>query len=165
MKSSKSILILDDELDIGEYLKSILDPIYSDVVYCSSSTAAKEICSKRSFSLILSDIMMPGLPGHEFVMFLRSLGRIEPVIFVTGNANKEVLLSAVRLGVCDVIEKPFEEVALLKSIDRTLEIDKRKVALYEGALSPTASEEKKSGQKRMIGLLHLANTKKQGESA
>ncbi len=165
MKTEQSILILDDEPDIGEYLMTLLEPVYSQVTYCSSPTEAKELVQKQAYSLILSDIMMPGLPGHEFVMYLRSLGRIEPVIFVTGNASKEVLLSAIRLGVADVIEKPFEEVALLKSIDRTFEIEKRKYALYESIINQTQSETKQNGQKKMIGLLHLANTKKLGESA
>lgn len=164
MKTEKSILILDDEPDLCEYMKSVLEPNYAEIVCCSSPVEAIDIVKQRSFSIILSDIMMPGLPGHEFVMLLRSIGRIEPVIFVTGNASKEVLLSAVRLGVADVIEKPFEEQSLLNSVARTLEIDRRRLSLFE-ALFREQDPSKHEGHKKFIGLLQLANTKKTGESA
>lgn len=160
MKRQKSILIVDDEPGLGELIKNMLDPIYEEVIYGSSALEAQDLVKTRPFSLIISDIMMPGMPGDEFVAFLRSVGRIEPVIFVTGNATREILFSAVRLGVCDVIEKPFEESVLLQSIDRTLEIDKRRLALYENVFTGQSTESKSASQKRMIGLLHVANSKK-----
>ena len=67
MKSDKSILILDDEVDLSEFIKAVLEPIYEDIVCCNSPTEAIELVKQPPFSLILSDIMMPGLPGHEFV--------------------------------------------------------------------------------------------------
>ena len=158
MKRQKSILIVEDEPGIGEIIKELLDPIYEEVFYAPSATEAQELVRKQPFSLILSDIMMPGIPGDEFVAFLRSLGRIEPVIFITGNATREILFSAVRLGVSDVVEKPFEDSVLLQSIDRTLEIDKRRLALYENIF--TGSNTKSETQKKMIDLIHVANSKK-----
>lgn len=155
MKRDKSILILEDEHEIGEYLHNLLIPSYREVVYCDSALKAKNIILERTFSLVLTDIMMPGLQGHEFLKYYRSAGRIEPVIFITGNTNREILMTAVRLGVSDVLEKPFEEVDLLKTIERTLEIEKRKESVYQLSTKLEALNKKK-----MIGLLQVANTKK-----
>lgn len=160
MKRQKSILIVDDEPVLCSILKDLLDPLYEEVIFCTSALEAQELVKERPFSLILSDIMMPGMPGDEFVTLLRSVGRIEPIIFVTGYATREVLFNAIRLGVSDVIEKPFDDSVLLQSIDRTLEIDKRWMALYENIFSDEYSETRQESQKRMIGLLHVANSKK-----
>ena len=157
MKRQKSILILDDETDIGEIMLDILSPVYQEVVYCSSPMRAKELISERSFSMILTDVQMPDLPGPEFVKFVRSLGKIDPIIFVTGNSSTPVLLSALRLGVCDVIEKPFEPGDLLQSIDRAFELEKRRYMLYETIFTKADSEQSIGGQKRMIGLLQVVN--------
>lgn len=160
MKRQKSILIIDDEPDIGEIVRGMLDPVYEEVIYTSSAIQAQELVRVRSFSLILSDIQMPGMPGDEFVAFIRSIGRIEPVVFVTGNATREVLIAAIRMGVSDIIEKPFQQEELLQTIDRTLEIDKRKTALYESMFLKQAEQSRHESQKRMIGLLQVANLKK-----
>lgn len=149
-------MIVEDEPLLAEMMHDLLEPLYSEVVLRASADEAQEEIKKRSFSVVLTDIMMPGMHGHEFVAFLRSLGHIEPVIFVTGNATREVLLSAVRLGVSDVIEKPFDGADLLHAIEQTLEIDKRRVALYESVLVSRASASSVQGQKKMIGLLHAS---------
>lgn len=160
MKRQKSILIVDDDNDLAEQMIEMLDPIYEEVLYSSSAIKAQEHVKKRTFSLIISDISMPEMLGHEFVAFLRSVGRIEPVIFVTGNTNRKVLFDAIRLGVADVIEKPFIPSTLLESVERTLEIDKRRTELYRNVFENQVSENSHDRQKRMIGLLQVAQTKK-----
>ncbi len=160
MKRQKSILILDDENDIGEIMLDILSPVYQEVIYCSSPVRAKEIISERSFSMILTDVQMPELPGPDFVKYVRSLGKIDPIIFVTGNASAPVLLSALRLGACDVIEKPFSPQDLLQTIERAFELEKRRYQLYETIFTKSDAEQSIGGQKRMIGLLQVINGKK-----
>lgn len=160
MKRQKSILIVEDDKDLINYIHDMLDPIYEEVICCCSALEAKQYVRDREFSLILSDIMMPGMAGYDFVTFIRSIGRIEPVIFVTGNASREILLTAIRLGVSDIIEKPFKETTLLQSIERTLEIDKRRYILYENIIFNQSNFSQSSNQKKMIGLLHVINSKK-----
>lgn len=160
MKRQKSILIIEDETSIGEDLKEMLEPDYEEVVYSSSAIHAQDLVRGRPFSLILTDIQMPGMPGDEFVALVRSLGRIEPVVFVTGNATREVLFAAVRMGVSDVIEKPFRQEEILKTVERVLEIDKRRKALYENIFLNKVEQSVEERQRKMIGLLQVANLKK-----
>jgi len=158
MKRQKSILLLEDEQEIGQLMLNLIEPIYEEVIFCDSPAQAKDVVQRRPFSLILTDVMMPGLPGQEFVKFIRSVGRIEPVIFVTGNSTREILLTALRLGVSDVIEKPFEESDLIQSIDRALDIERRRFGLYENIILSKSNDIELLRQKRMIGLLQVANT-------
>ncbi|MFN7727752.1 MAG: response regulator [Bdellovibrio sp.] len=160
MKENKSIVIVEDEVEIGSYLKDLLEPLYSEVVYFNSALEAQENLRSRTYSLVMSDIKMPGLPGHELVEFLRSIGRIEPVVFITGHATHEVLLTAVRLGVSDVIEKPFDEVTLLESIQRIFEIEKRRFELYEAQSGQDKLASSDHQKKKMIGLLQVVNSRK-----
>jgi DNA-binding NtrC family response regulator len=160
MKRQKSILILDDEPEIANYLQDLLSPIYEEVISCTSVDKAKEYAQQRPFSLIITDIMIPGMLGHEFIQYTRSIGRIEPMMFVTGNATREVLLAAVRLGIYDVIEKPFNEKDLLSSVERIIEIDKRKSSLNETSNTEEKSIESTYLNKKIIGLLHAITAKK-----
>lgn len=160
MKRQKSILFLDDETALGEIITSLLSPIYEEVLYCSSPDEAKKHVTERSFSLIMTDVQMPELSGPDFIKFVRSLGRIDPVLFLTGYANKDVILSAMRLGASDVIEKPFKNDELLQTIDRVFELEKRRLQMYETLFTQKNSESKVGNQKRMIGLLQVANEKK-----
>lgn len=160
MRRKKSILIIEDEPEIGENIYNLVQPIYEEVKLCLSPFEAEELIKKRSFSVILSDIMMPGLQGHELIKTVRALGRIEPVIFITGHASRDVLLAAVRLGVFDIIEKPFNESDVLKSIERALEIEKRKLKLYEKHTEQVNNPDQFISYQKMIGLLQVANTKK-----
>lgn len=160
MKRQKSILIIEDEKEIGENIYNLIHPFYEEVQLCLSPHEAEELIKKRSFSVILSDILMPGLPGHELIKVIRGIGRIEPVIFITGHASHDVLLTAVRLGVFDIIEKPFNDSDVLKSIERALEIEKRKLQLYEKSSIQKDSSDHFINYQKMIGLLQVANTKK-----
>lgn len=160
MKRQKSILIIEDEKDLADCIKTLLDPTYEEIICCNSSDEAQLAIQAKTFSLILADIKMPGMSGVDFITLLRSLGRIEPVIFVTGNATRDILFTAIRLGVSDIIEKPFEETVLLQSIERTLEIEKRRLQLYENIFLNQTSPNQSESQKKMIGLLQVVNSKK-----
>lgn len=160
MKRQKSILIVDDETDLGEVLLDLLSPIYEEIVFLNSSAKAKELIETRSFSLIISDVHMPDLIGPELVRMARSFGRIDPIIFLTGKSTKELILTALRLGVVDVIDKPIDADEFLKSLDRIFDIERRRENFFENNLKKSASPEALQKQKRIIGLLQVANEKK-----
>lgn len=126
MSSKKKILIIDDEPDIGEYVLDTIMPHYPNSRFISDAKIALSCLQKQSFDLVISDINMPGLRGSELVRNLRAHGDLTLVMFLTGNMSKENVLSALRLGVADVMEKPFNEDELIKTVQRIFEIDKRK---------------------------------------
>lgn len=159
MKRQKSILVVDDEVMIGEMVQEILAPIYEEVIFKSKAAEAVRLIKEKRFSLILSDVHMPELDGTQFIRMVRSLGHLDPVVFLTGNSSKELLISAIRLGASDVIEKPFEEVDLLASIDRIFDLEKRKMQLFENIIKQ-ADIILTEKQRRMIGLLQVVSEQK-----
>lgn len=162
MKRKKSILIFDDEQMVGEMISELLSPLYEEVIYTDSAQTARELIQKRSFSLIISDVHMPQLPGPDFVRLVRAQGRLDPIIFLTGNSSKELVLTALRLGVSDVIDKPFDPDQFYKSIESVFEIEKRRNQYYQDQLKTDISPLDLERQKKMLGLLHVVSEKKSG---
>lgn len=162
MKRQRSILVFDDEPSIGEMIFEILSPRYEEVIFTDSAQYARELIQKRSFSLIISDVHMPQLPGPDFVRLVRASGRLDPIIFLTGNSTKELVLTALRLGVSDVIDKPFEVEQFYQSIEHVFEIEKRRNQFYQDRFRTDISPLDLERQKKMLGLLHVVSEKKSG---
>jgi two-component system, LuxR family, response regulator FixJ len=64
---------------------------------------------------------MPDMTGLELARSLRDSGSVEPVIVITGHADVPLAIEAMRAGVVDFIEKPFDDEVLLASIHRVLD--------------------------------------------
>lgn len=143
MTNRKKIMIIDDNEDLLEVMKESLNHEFEVFIFSRAEHALAELESIQP-AAIISDYHMPGMNGTELTQKLRILGVQAPVIFVTGQSNKELLLSAIRLGASDVLEKPVEEKELEKAIYRALEIDKRKAA----------------GDKKTVGLLQVTASRK-----
>lgn len=155
MRKYGTLLIIDDEQDIGDILTEIFEPVFEKVIYCNNAQEALGVLKATDLSVVLSDISMPGMTGHDLVVKMRSEGNLTPVIFVTGHASKDVVLSALRLGVSDVIEKPFEPENLTQIVDRVLEIEKRQRKLYQNTDAANAKKDQK-----MVGLLQVVHDSK-----
>lgn len=159
MKDS-GILIIDDDPVASDLLCEILKPHHAEVMNVFDPGMAAELVKNNFFSLIISDVNMPDIPGHELIRILRCQGKLTPVIFVTGAVTMDLLFTAIRLGASDVLEKPFDAKNLLSSVSRVIEIDHRKTQLILDSADPSIPAEKIEKQKRMLGMLHVLNDKK-----
>src|SRR6266702_6952922 len=119
---AKSVLIVDDEAIIRDLCSKALKGYR--VFQASNGEEALTIFQKGEIDVILTDVMMPKLGGIEL---LKQLKEIEPtlvVIVMTGFAEKEVILNALKADADDFIDKALvkkalkEEIANLKSMDR-----------------------------------------------
>ncbi len=79
-----TILVLEDNNDLRSYIQSILQPSYK-IVGASSAHEALDILGKQKIDLIISDIMMPAMDGHQFLKEARNLFKDDPIplIFLT----------------------------------------------------------------------------------
>lgn len=160
MQVKEVILVIDDEIDLGEFIVELLTPHFEKVLFATDATSALAIIESGDISLILSDIRMPGLSGPDLVTKVRADGVLTPIIFLSGFVDKEVALQALRLGVQDVLDKPFEEGTLVATIRKVLDFEKRRVQYYQDLHSIEASSEKLSKQRKMMGLMLVSNSKK-----
>lgn len=159
LKDNKKILIVDDEPEICEVVSEILQPHFTSITCIGDSELASKSILTENYDLIISDISMPNMSGSELIRYSRSQGILTPIIFLTGHATKETLLAGMRLGVADVIEKPFESDVLISSARRIIEIEKRRadwiLTRNDKLLTPEQIEKKR----KMIGLF-LVSTEK-----
>jgi len=117
----RSILILDDEAGICNFLVKGLKKHFGLVESAESFATADELRQRSHFDLIISDIKLPGGSGVDWVQNLREAGCTTPVIFITAHAHLNFAIAAIRAGAADFIIKPFRIDQILTSIDSCIE--------------------------------------------
>ncbi|NRA21989.1 MAG: sigma-54-dependent Fis family transcriptional regulator [Oceanospirillaceae bacterium] len=117
-RAALSILIVDDEQGICDFLERALNSHYSIVDVASNTTQAEVLRTKRFYDLLIVDINMPGQSGIDWVQnFDQNMPSVE-VIFMTGFAELDNAVAAVRLGAEDFILKPFRLEQMLGAVAR-----------------------------------------------
>jgi two-component system NtrC family response regulator len=116
-----SVLVVDGETVIRNLLQRGLQTFFGLVETAESVESAEQLRQRCLFDLIIVDIRMPGRSGVEWIADLRQQGESTAVIFMTGNADLETAISALRLGADDFILKPFRMEQMLAAVERYLQ--------------------------------------------
>jgi response regulator RpfG family c-di-GMP phosphodiesterase len=114
------ILIVDDELEITEILSDLLSITY-DCVTCGSAEAALAIMRQGQFSLVVSDITMPGMSGLDMIPHVKEIAPDTVVVMISGMQTVESAIGALRLGAFDYLMKPFDLRQVEAVVKRALE--------------------------------------------
>jgi len=101
------IMVIDDEMVVREGLRRILGDAGYAVEVCASGHSALEQLVDGDFSLVITDLKMPGMSGMEVVTTLHDLRPDIPVMMITGYALVESAVEAMKHGAIDYISKPF----------------------------------------------------------
>lgn len=121
----KAVMIVDDMELNRKILAMTLEEKY-DIVEVENGLQAKSVLKskKRKISLILLDIVMPIMDGFSFLREIQTNPRYNciPVIFVTSEAYEENVLEAYKMGVQDVIAKPFDPYVVSKRVDNLIRL-------------------------------------------
>ena len=132
----KTILCIEDEIEILEHNKRVLSENGYDVLTAESLTVAREVLAKTTPDVIVLDIMLPDGNGLEYLKELRAEGCKIPIIMLTAwnrSYNKAHGLDA---GADDYMGKPFEYDELLARIRKILKQAERvPEKVTKGALS------------------------------
>ena len=115
----EEILIVEDERDIREILSFNLERAGYRTVEVSSAEQGLEKLT-QSTSLILLDVMLPGMSGFEMASKIREEGSHVPIIFLTARSAEEDVLSGFSSGGDDYIAKPFSRAELLARVKAVL---------------------------------------------
>jgi DNA-binding NtrC family response regulator len=118
--SHNSVLIVDDEPGIRQFLKKGLTPYFGLVETADDAHSAEELRQRCHFDLIISDIRLPNMSGVDWVSEIRQQGGTTSVIFITAHANMEMAIGALQAGASDFIVKPFRMQQMLASIQLAL---------------------------------------------
>ncbi len=103
----KTILLVDDELDIRKLYSEILSDLGYRVITTSNGSSALSVVQQGPrIDLVITDYMMPEMNGLEFIRSLRALLPSVPVILVTAFASAESYLQSCNLGAVEYVNKP-----------------------------------------------------------
>ena len=144
MTTDTIIHVIDDDAAVRDSLAFLLET--ADLTARTYESAIDFLAEpERPAGCIVTDVRMPDMTGIELARRLRDSGSVEPVIVITGHADVPMAIEAMRAGVVDFIEKPFDDEVLLASIHRVLDqsrkatsadAERRAIAVRLDTLSP-----------------------------
>jgi len=102
-----TLLIVDDELSMREFLRILLEKEGYRVLAAADGPEALAISEDNDIDLVISDIRMPGMDGLQLLAEIKERNRNLPVIMITAFASPEDAVEAMKNGAFDYITKPF----------------------------------------------------------
>ena len=120
---AKKILIVDDDVSYGVMLKTWFQRNNWDVVLASNLEQALKASNSSQYDLILSDLRLPDGDGIMFLTSLREDNITTPFIIMTGYADVQTAVNAIKLGAFDYLKKPIIPEILQEKIDLALKKD------------------------------------------
>jgi PAS domain S-box-containing protein len=139
MPHTPKVLIVDDEPRMCDSLKVLLSGQGYDTQTGQSGKEAMECLSKDRFDLVLLDIVMPDMTGHQLMDYISSQDQETVVILMTGHASVDSAVESLRRGAYDYLRKPFDFEELLKRVGNALDQSrlKKEHELVSGKLELT----------------------------
>ncbi|MBS5854708.1 MAG: response regulator transcription factor [Clostridium sp.] len=115
----KKILLVEDNKEIHELIKNVLEKERYIVINAYSGTEALIILEKEKIDLILLDLMLPGINGEEIIKKIKNI----PIIVISAKVSKEDKINSLLIGANDYITKPFDTDELLARVKVQLRIN------------------------------------------
>ena len=158
--AKEHILVVDDEPEIRELVRDILEDEGFDVSIAENAASARKAWQSRKPDLILLDIWMPDTDGISVLReWLEGGEHSCPVIMMSGHGTVETAVEATRLGAYDFLEKPLSLAKLLLTVERALDAGrlqreviglKRSVPLFIEPVGKSAAIERLKEQVRKL---------------
>ncbi|NVO27447.1 sigma-54-dependent Fis family transcriptional regulator [Donghicola sp. C2-DW-16] len=115
-----SILIVDDEPGMRNYLTRTLEPRCKKVMAAANAEEASTLLDAHHFDLVLLDNVMPGQSGLDWLAEQRRVGLFAEAILMTAYADLETAIHAMRVGASDFVLKPFRSNQILNAVNRCM---------------------------------------------
>jgi DNA-binding LytR/AlgR family response regulator len=144
-KALKKILLIEDEYTVRVSIRELLEAGGYKVFSASDGEEGIQLACEISPDLIICDVMMPKLNGHEVFEKLRGNTSFEmvPFIFLTAKAELSDIREGMDLGADDYITKPFRAQSLLKAVETRLN-------KFEGIRQQKAAAETNENKKQPL---------------
>lgn len=114
------LLIVEDEDTLCESLKRVFMRDGYDVDMALSAELALDLFSRKPYDLIITDIILPGKSGIDFLKLCKTVNPLQKIIIMTASMNEEVAQSALSAGADNYILKPFGHEEIKKMVADTL---------------------------------------------
>ncbi len=148
MSATPEILVVDDEFILRELISEILLRRGWKVDTAESSEKGLMRIKEKHYDVVVSDLMMPGISGMEFLKIIKEHSPSTSVLMVTGYPSIDIAVDAIRYGAADFIVKPFSaeklEFAVRKAIDQAKQY--KDLAAVVGLRSAADSDPQETGE-------------------
>src|SRR2546421_5884882 len=124
MANAKTILVVDDDLELSDGLRAVLEKQGFRVLQARDGQQGKQMIYQHHPDLVILDMMMPRMGGYPVLEHFRGKTEAPPIIMITANEGSRHKAYAEYLGVVDYIRKPFAMERLLESVQRGLSTPK-----------------------------------------
>ncbi|MBO8416768.1 MAG: sigma-54-dependent Fis family transcriptional regulator [Proteobacteria bacterium] len=124
MSKSSQILIVDDDAELREAISDTLMLTGYSCIGAGSAEQALQILAKRHVDMVISDIQMGRMNGHELLNSINEKYPGLPVLLMTAYANIDGAVRAMRDGAIDYLAKPFAPEVLLNQVSRYVPVNK-----------------------------------------
>jgi len=115
-----TILLVDDDRTVGNFLKRLLESEGHTVIFRAAGAPAVEDIRHGGIDLLITDLRMPGMSGLDLIKEARTLDKKLDIVVITGYGTMEIFIKAMRLGASDFIVKPIEKEQFMRAIERAL---------------------------------------------
>ena len=120
MSNAKTILIVDDDVELSDGLRVVLERQGFRVFQARDGMQGKQMVYQQRPDLVILDMMMPRMGGYPVLEHFRGKTDAPPIIMITANEGSRHKAYAEYLGVVDYIRKPFAMERLLEAVQRGL---------------------------------------------
>ena len=117
---TKRILVVDDDAEMREGLRTVLERKGYQVIEATSGIQAKELVHRQHPDLVILDMMMPRMGGYPVLEHFKGKTDAPPIIMITANEGSRHKAYAEYLGVSDYIRKPFAMERLMEAVAKGL---------------------------------------------
>src|SRR5947207_6820292 len=124
MAAAKTILIVDDDMELSDGLRAVLEKQGFRVIQARDGQQGKHAVYQHRPDLVILDMMMPRMGGYPVLEHFRGKADAPPIIMITANEGSRHKAYAEHLGVIDYIRKPFAMERLLDAVHKGLGTEK-----------------------------------------
>ena len=115
-----SILLVEDDSNLGSVLSEYLELKGYDVTHCTDGEAGEKMFESKKFDLCILDVMLPKKDGFSVAKHIRERNVDVPIIFLTAKSMKEDRLEGFSIGADDYVTKPFSIEELMMRVKAVL---------------------------------------------
>lgn len=116
----KTILLVDDEVEITDIHQRYLIQAGYQVLVAHDGLEALELFKKKPIDLIITDVMMPRMDGYDLISEVQYLSPEQPFLFITAKTSEQDKIYGLSLGADDFIAKPFSPRELVLRVHNIL---------------------------------------------